>query len=163
MNDKIKGLVVGLTIGSLLTGATAFAASGVNINVVTKKLSIFVDGTKKTTADGFIYKGTTYVPVKNIGTAIGKQVGLYGDELYVGKQPTAIVSASQALQIVKNKYGPFSSVYTVEVDSETSTTYSIHVYEIVIDNKATGEGHTATFNWYDVDKITGAVTKMFDF
>ncbi|MEK4207148.1 hypothetical protein [Paenibacillus sp. FSL R10-2788] len=163
MNDKVKGLVVGLTIGSLLTGVTAFAASGVNINVVAKKLSIFVDGTKKTATDGFIYKGTTYVPVKSIGTAIGKQVGLYGDGLYIGKQPTAKVSAAQAVQIVKNKYGPFSSVYTVEVDTETPTTYTIHVYEIVIDNQTTGEGHTATFNWYDVDKTTGAVTKMFDF
>ncbi|WP_339169000.1 hypothetical protein NSQ55_21350 [Paenibacillus sp. FSL H7-0943] len=56
MNDKLKGLLVGLTIGSLLTGETAFAANGVNINVVAKKLSIFVDGTKKTTTDGFIYK-----------------------------------------------------------------------------------------------------------
>lgn len=163
MNDKVKGLVFGLTIGSLLTGATAFAASGVNINVVAKKLSIIVDGTKKSAADGFIYKGTTYVPVKSIGTAIGKQVGLYGDDLYVGRQPTAKVSASQAIQNVKNKYGPFSSFYTVEVDHETSTTYTIHVYEIVIDNKATGEGHTATFNWYDVDKYTGKITPMFDF
>ncbi|MNB85059.1 hypothetical protein D3C81_416100 [compost metagenome] len=163
MNDKIKGLILGLSIGSLLTGATAFAATGVNINVVTKKLSIYLDGSKKTSATGFIYKGTTYIPVKSAGTAIGKQVGLYGDSLYIGKQPTVKVSASQAVELVQKKYGPFSSGYIVEVDSETSTKYTVHVYEVVIDDQTTGVGHTATFNWYDVDKYTGAITPMFDF
>ncbi len=42
----------------------------------------------------------------------------------------------------------------IDNDSETSTTYVIHVYENMPD-------HTATFNWYYVDKNTGAVTKEF--
>jgi hypothetical protein len=32
--------------------------------------------------------------------------------------------------------------------------YVIHVYEIVIDDPATGEGHTATWGWYGVNPIT---------
>ncbi|MFD1174899.1 hypothetical protein ACFQ3W_01080 [Paenibacillus puldeungensis] len=161
MNDKVKGILIGAMIGTMLTGATAFAATGVNINVVAKKLAIYMDGAKKTSADAFIYKGTTYVPIKSTGTAIGKQVGLYGDNLYIGKQPSPKVTAAQAMKLVDDKYGPFAPVYTVEVDHETQTTYTVHVYEAVIDDPATGVGHTATFNWYDVDKFTGKITPMF--
>src|SRR3989338_2193740 len=46
----------------------------------------------------------------------------------------------------------------VEVDStdEETNTYLVHVYEIK-------NGHTATFNWYTVDKKTGEITAEFDF
>ena len=46
----------------------------------------------------------------------------------------------------------------IEVDStdEETNTYLVHVYEIK-------NGHTATFNWYNVDKKTGEITAEFDF
>ncbi len=37
--------------------------------------------------------------------------------------------------------------------------WNIQVFEIV--NQG-GDGHTATFNWYRVDKKTGAITSEFD-
>ena len=37
--------------------------------------------------------------------------------------------------------------------------WSVQAYEIVVQN---GESHTATFNWYIIDKKTGAVTKEFE-
>jgi len=37
--------------------------------------------------------------------------------------------------------------------------WGVQVYEIVVQN---GESHTATFNWYIIDKKTGAVTKEFE-
>ena len=45
----------------------------------------------------------------------------------------------------------------IEVDStdEETNTYLVHVYEIK-------NGHTATFNWYTVDKKTGEITAEFD-
>ncbi|OGD92192.1 hypothetical protein A3D07_00525 [Candidatus Curtissbacteria bacterium RIFCSPHIGHO2_02_FULL_42_15] len=45
----------------------------------------------------------------------------------------------------------------IEVDStdEETNTYLVHVYEIK-------NGHTATFNWYNVDKKTGEITAEFD-
>lgn len=42
----------------------------------------------------------------------------------------------------------------VEVDDEENDSYSIHVYEIK-------DSHTATFNWFTVDKKTGMEEKMF--
>lgn len=35
--------------------------------------------------------------------------------------------------------------------------YIIHVYEFVVDNPQTGEGHTATWGWYGVNKQTKTV------
>lgn len=43
----------------------------------------------------------------------------------------------------------------VEAGSEEDNSYLIQVYEIK-------DGHTATFNWYKVDKTTGEVEKEFD-
>lgn len=42
----------------------------------------------------------------------------------------------------------------VEVNGEDESTYMVQVYEIK-------NGHTATFNWYDVDKNTAEVKKEF--
>lgn len=42
----------------------------------------------------------------------------------------------------------------IEIDSEENDSYSIHVYEIK-------DNHTATFNWFEVDKKTGSIKEMF--
>ena len=42
----------------------------------------------------------------------------------------------------------------VDVDHEENGIYFIHVYEVK-------DGHTATFNWYTVDKKTGSMKKEF--
>lgn len=42
----------------------------------------------------------------------------------------------------------------VEVGGEENDSYLIQVFEVV-------KGHTATFNWYKVDKTTGEVKKEF--
>lgn len=40
------------------------------------------------------------------------------------------------------------------------TYYVVHGYEVVVDDEKTGEGHTATFGWYCVDKKTGKVYEI---
>lgn len=42
----------------------------------------------------------------------------------------------------------------VDVNGEEENAYMVQVYEIK-------DGHTATFNWYTVDKATGEVKKKF--
>ncbi len=42
----------------------------------------------------------------------------------------------------------------IAVNGEENDSYSVQAYEII-------NGHTATFNWYKVDKITGTVEKQF--
>lgn len=62
------------------------------------------------------------------------------------------VNREQALEKIKNR--PEVQDYLnripngrVEVDNELDGEYNVHVYEIK-------DGHTATFNWYKVDKTT---------
>ncbi|WP_408892260.1 hypothetical protein [Paenibacillus taichungensis] len=43
MRDKVKGLLIGITIGSMLTGVTAYAASGTPIKALLQKVNIYVD------------------------------------------------------------------------------------------------------------------------
>ncbi|GBF75200.1 hypothetical protein PA598K_03589 [Paenibacillus sp. 598K] len=90
MKDKIKGLMAGLLIGSLITGGTVFAAGTTSIKVVFENLKYMVDGVQKkpTTGQGFIYNGTTYVPLRFAGEALGKEVNWDGKNktIWIGKR-----------------------------------------------------------------------------
>jgi foldase protein PrsA len=76
LNDKIKGLILGAVLGSALTGTAAYA-SGVQIEVMFRPLTYLFDGVEKKPAEGsgFIYEGSTYVPVRFVSEALGKEVG----------------------------------------------------------------------------------------
>ncbi len=56
-----------------------------------------------------------------------------------------------------------NSNYMIQYDSKINNQlHLIHQYEFVIDNPETGEGHTATSNWYKVDIVTNEITPMFN-
>ena len=65
----------------------------------------------------------------------------------------------QAVDLVK-KHLNITSEQNVKVvydhDADNGD-YVIHVYEFVVDNPSTGEGHTTTWGWYGVNKQTKAV------
>jgi foldase protein PrsA len=75
MKDKIKGLVVGLSLGSLIAGSIAYASAS-QIDVVFKNLKYMFDGVEKKSSQGqgFIYNNKTYVPLRFVGEALGKEV-----------------------------------------------------------------------------------------
>lgn len=156
MKDKLKGLVFGIVIGSMLTGATAFAASGTtNIKVAIQKLGIYVDGTKKSSADAIIYKGTTYVPARSVSNAMGKEIGLVNGGLYIGKQPAVKITEDNAFELVYHKIKKDADKYSLHFMSEglDGTRYSIRAFEDFPD-------HIATYGFYYVDMYTGKVTMM---
>ncbi|MGV7117220.1 hypothetical protein [Paenibacillus kyungheensis] len=206
MKDKVKGLVLGIAIGSLLTGTgVAMAANTTSIQVAFKNVGLYIDQVKKSDANVIIYKGTTYVPARTMSTAMSKDIRLSNNNLYIGSNQTnsagsssssnsantpaptiptpsaptvpatpssssststttntSGVNEAQAIQLVKDKYKLNGSSYLVaDVDHEEDNMYVVHVYENVVDDAATGEGHTATYGWYYVDKKTGAITSMF--
>jgi len=90
LKDKMKGLVVGLLVGSMVTGSMAYAANSKTINGVLKELKFKLDGTDKPGANstGILYDGSVYVPVKSVGAAIGKPVS------YDSKTGTVSIGAS---------------------------------------------------------------------
>lgn len=155
MKDKLKGLIVGIVIGTMLTGATAVASGGTSIKALLQKVNIYVDGAKKTSTDSITYKGTTYVPVRAIGNSMSKQVGLYGSNLYIGKQPAIKITEDQAIDLVYKKIKKDADKYHLHfmIDSDDNNKYTVQVFEDMQD-------HIATYGWYYVNKTTGKVTKM---
>jgi foldase protein PrsA len=75
MKDKVKGLIIGLSIGSLIAGSAAYA-SATQIEVVFKNIKYMFDGVEKksTQGQGFVYNNTTYVPLRFVSEALGKKV-----------------------------------------------------------------------------------------
>lgn len=75
------------------------------------------------------------------------------------KTGSSKITEEQAVEIVKKL--PEVQDYLkrvpngrVEVDNELEGQYNVHVYEIK-------DGHTATFNWYQIDKTKGKAEKEF--
>ncbi len=98
MKKHLKGFVAGLIAGVLIcTGTVAFATVGTKtIDVSYADIKIFIDGKLIDPKDAtgkivepFIYDGTTYLPVRAVGSAFGKDVAWNGKdkEIYIGVNP----------------------------------------------------------------------------
>lgn len=82
MRKRIRGLITGVIVGTMLTSGVVFAKQvSETINVVYDNIKILIDGKeyKPTDATGnlvepFIYNGTTYLPVRAIANAFDKEV-----------------------------------------------------------------------------------------
>lgn len=95
MKRKLQGLIIGLIIGSMLTGGAVFARNIQQaIDAVYMNIKLVVDGEEITPKDvngnivePFIYNGTTYLPVRAIGAAFNKDVHWDGDTatVYIGE------------------------------------------------------------------------------
>lgn len=155
MRDKLKGLVIGIIIGSMLTGVSAYAASGTSIKAVMKKINIYVDGSRKKSANALIYNGTTYAPVRSISDAIGKQVSLQGSDLYIGKQPIVKISEERAFELLYNKIKEEVDKYSLNIMFELGggNEYIFQVYE-------DHEDYIVTYGYYYVNRTTGKISKM---
>lgn len=97
MKEKVKGVIAGLLIGSTIAGGSVWAATGMQtIDVSFDNIKIFMDGEQidpkdatGQTVEPFIYNGTTYLPVRAVGNAIGKEVSWDGVNkvVYLGAKP----------------------------------------------------------------------------
>ena len=91
---NLKTLLIAFLCVMLVT-ATAYAASYTTKNIAAtyKNIKLIVDGTQVTPRDAngavvepFVYNGTTYLPVRAVSTALGKQVRWDGNTntVYIG-------------------------------------------------------------------------------
>ena len=97
MNNTLKGYWVGVLSTVLLISSIAYAKTGTEtIQALYNNIKVYVDGVKVDTRDvngnsvePFINNGTTYLPVRAIGEAFGKQVTWDGatQSVYVGEKP----------------------------------------------------------------------------
>lgn len=155
MKDKVKGLVIGITIGSLLTGASAMAASSFTMGGVPKYFGINVNGENKGSTNAYIINDTTYVPIKNISSALDQSVVLKNETLYFSDQPKAKITEDQAIDIIHNKIKTDVDKYKLKfmVEAMEGTKYSIRVFQDFPD-------HIATYGFFYVDKYTGKPSKL---
>lgn len=109
MKINFRSMLAGCVIGAMVTSVVpAVGYDGVRtIQAVFKNIKICVDGVEMTPRDTagkevepFIYNGTTYLPVRAVGEAVGKEVtydsatntvylGKSGVKSYLGQQVTA--------------------------------------------------------------------------
>lgn len=97
MKERLQGAVAGVLIGALCASSIVLAKNAVEtIEVSYDNIRIFMDGEEVQpkdangqTVEPFIYNGTTYLPVRAVGTAIGKEVSWDGVEkvVYLGAKP----------------------------------------------------------------------------
>jgi foldase protein PrsA len=110
MKDKMKGLIVGLTIGSLLSGTAAFAASS-QIDVAFRSLKYMFDGVEKAPTDGkgFIYEGSTYVPLRFISETLGKKVEWdeENETIWIGNNPKHVLAAYKGGTVTQGEFDTF--------------------------------------------------------
>ena len=120
--EKLKGFVTGaLAMGVLLGGFGAVNAKKATeaIEIAYNNIKIYVDGMKVEPKDAngrdiepFIYNGTTYLPVRAVGEAMGKTVNWDGatQTVYLGAKPgaseymTDILPAYESGGVLDNAY-----------------------------------------------------------
>ncbi|MEK3905021.1 NPCBM/NEW2 domain-containing protein [Paenibacillus sp. FSL R7-0179] len=89
MKDKLKGLMVGLTIGSLVAGSTVFAGTNMKLNVVLENVKYMFNGVEKQSSQSIIYNGQLYVSASSFAKNSGQ------DFTYDGKNKTAWVGKKE--------------------------------------------------------------------
>ncbi len=97
MKKQIQGFIAGAAVMSLMLGGLAYAKSRTEtIEVEYDDIRLYMDGAEVIpkdangqTVEPFIYNGTTYLPVRAVGNAIGKEVSWDGVEkvVYLGAKP----------------------------------------------------------------------------
>lgn len=119
MKDKMKGLLLGVTIGMAVSGSAVYAASGTQIEVYFRSLKYMFDGVQKAPSanqgQGFIYNGTTYVPLRFVSEALGKEVSWdkQTSTIWVGRKVdlTAVGASYEGGTITIGEFEKWLAVY----------------------------------------------------
>lgn len=100
MKKEIKCFAAGVITTVLVTSAVYATPVGKNITAFYNGIKIYVDGDRITPKDGngkivepFIYDGTTYLPVRAVSEALGKQVTWdeKSNSVYIGQRYEEVV------------------------------------------------------------------------
>lgn len=142
MKDKVKGLIVGLTIGSVLSGTVAFAANS-QIEVAFRSLKYMFDGVEKapSEAKGFIYEGSTYVPLRFVSEALGKKVEWdeENETIWIGNNPKQVVATYKGGTVTKGEFDTFFALQALfnggHTASKDEPAYQEKVIKQLIQNR----------------------------
>ena len=110
--QRLKDMVCGAVIASMVlcSGTVAFAkVANMNIPVSFSNIKIIVDGKQLSTSkEPFTYNGTTYLPVRAVAEAVGKDVTWDGatKTVYLGEKPqnTTQTTSNQTTELSAKEY-----------------------------------------------------------
>ncbi|OOO00145.1 MAG: hypothetical protein ATN35_08820 [Epulopiscium sp. Nele67-Bin004] len=115
--DFMKGLACGMT---LLTVTSVFARTGTPLIEVTyRDMKVFVEGKEvqlESSVEPFIYNGTTYLPIRAVGEAFGKEVEFDSatGHVYIGDKPMGdVVTLAEAMTGVQTINTSLSTMTSV--------------------------------------------------
>lgn len=96
MKKRLQGIIAGLLAGVMLTGGIAYAKDiSEKAQIYFRNIKIFIDGgeivpkgSDGSVVEPFIMNGTTYLPVRAVAEALGKDVAWDGktSTVYIGKK-----------------------------------------------------------------------------
>ncbi len=144
---KIKFLALcGLSMALCANCGTVFAQTGSQkIDAVYNDIKIVVDGKEvSTSTEPFIYNGTTYLPVRAIGEALGKDVSwdAQTNTVYIGSaetnastQANEVIYDSNGLKVTYtglsvNDFGEININLTIENNTDKDYTFQVRDFSL---------------------------------
>lgn len=146
---RAKDITVGAVLGGMLFSGVSYAASATSINVNFLPLKYFFDGIEKKAPQdqqGFVYQGTTYVPLRFAAEALGKKVGYDGptSSIYVGKQKEGSFTYIEDMKPFSNA-GDDGNIIS-EFQTNTGIKY-YHGYELDFNSGEYGGSSDDRYGW----------------
>lgn len=114
--QKMKGFILGVVFTLVMVSTVNVVASSVkaNIEVIYNNIKLVVDGkpvelgkdSANKKIEPFIYNGTTYLPVRAVGEAMGKKVDWDGktSTVYLGEKPGEVNYMTETIEPYDNYY-----------------------------------------------------------
>ena len=144
---KMKFLALcGLSMALCANCGTVFAQTGSQkIDAVYNNIKIVVDGKEvSTSTEPFIYNGTTYLPVRAIGEALGKDVSWDAETntVYIGSaqsnastQANEVIYDSNGLKVTDtglsvNDFGEININLTIENNTDKNYTFQVRDFSL---------------------------------
>ncbi|SCX80983.1 Copper amine oxidase N-terminal domain-containing protein [Paenibacillus polysaccharolyticus] len=144
---KLKYLCSGIILGSVLFTGVSYAATTANIGVNFLPLKFFVDGVEKRMPEGqqgFVYKGTTYVPLRFVSESLGKSVGYDAPSysVYVGKPKEGTITYLEQMKPHASDNKGSKAVETFTTNLGTQFNHGIYLTGSAFGgNDSTGYGY----------------------
>jgi hypothetical protein len=126
MKSYWKGFLSGVAVLSvLLSGTIVYAAGGTTIEVFFNNIKIMVDGVEKQPAGvrPFIYEGSTYVPLRFVSDALGKEIGWNEktQTVWIGKQEDNLLTqANEAKSWLDKGIAQASKLQSLSLEMKTN-------------------------------------------
>lgn len=124
MKKSFKTLVLGIVIGALSVSVPALAeAVFERIDVMRNQIDVMIDG-EKLEADNFVYKNTTYVPIRAVAEGLGRNVTYKDGVAYIEEKYAASFDGEKiqvgSYDATTGEFNAYKHLCTVQVGSSMS-------------------------------------------